>query len=147
MMIIRKKFNELTTEELYNILKIRSEVFVVEQNCIYNDIDGKDLTSIHIMAIEDGEIKGYLRVLQPGVSYETASLGRVLVPKKFRGDQIARMIVQEGIDYVSENFEKPEITIGAQEYLREFYKSLGFKEISEVYGEDGIPHIDMYYKG
>ena len=145
-MIIYKKFNELTLEELYEILKLRSEVFVVEQNCIYNDIDGKDLTSSHIMIKENGKIKAYLRALQPGVSYEDASLGRVLVSPDARGKGYAKTIVTKGVEYILNNFNTTKITIGAQEYLKNFYSEIGFKPISEVYDEDGIPHLDMTFE-
>lgn len=142
-MILCKKFEELTLEELYEILKLRSEVFVVEQNCIYNDIDGKDKTSFHIMIKENNKIAAYLRILQPGVSYENASLGRVLVTKDARGMGYAKAIVIEGINCVLRNFNTNKITIGAQEYLKDFYSEFGFKPVSEVYDEDGIPHLDM----
>ena len=145
-MILCKKFNELTLEELYEILKLRSEVFVVEQNCIYNDIDGKDLTSSHIMIKENGKIKAYLRALQPGVSYEDASLGRVLVSPDARGKGYAKTIVTKGVEYILNNFNTTKITIGAQEYLKNFYSEIGFKPISEVYDEDGIPHLDMTFE-
>lgn len=145
-MVIYKNFNELTVKELYEILKLRSEVFVVEQKCIYNDIDGKDITSIHLMIKENGEIKAYLRVLQPGVSYDDASLGRVLVSKDARGKGYAKIIVQKGIDYVLNNLNNTNITIGAQEYLKDFYSKFGFKAISDVYDDDGIPHLDMTFK-
>ncbi|MGL5230584.1 MAG: GNAT family N-acetyltransferase, partial [Cetobacterium sp.] len=141
-----KKFNELTLEELYEILKLRSEVFVVEQKCIYNDIDGKDLTSSHIMIKENGKIKAYLRALQPGVSYEDASLGRVLVSPDARGKGYAKVIVTKGVEYILNNFNTIKITIGAQEYLKNFYSEIGFKPISEVYDEDGIPHLDMTFE-
>lgn len=145
-MVICKKFNELTLEELYEILKLRSEVFVVEQNCIYNDIDGKDLTSSHIMIKENGKIKAYLRALQPGVSYEDASLGRVLVSPDARGKGYAKAIVTKGVEYILNNFNTTKITIGAQEYLKNFYSEIGFKPISEVYDEDGISHLDMTFE-
>lgn len=142
-MILCKKFDELTLEELYEILKLRSEVFVVEQNCIYNDIDGKDKTSFHVIIKENNEITAYLRVLPPGISYENASLGRVLVAKDARGMGYAKAIVTEGINCVLRNFNTNKITIGAQEYLKDFYSEFGFKPVSEVYDEDGIPHLDM----
>lgn len=142
-MILCKKFDELTLEELYEILKLRFEVFVVEQNCIYNDIDGKDKTSFHVIIKENNEITAYLRVLPPGISYENASLGRVLVAKDARGMGYAKAIVTEGINCVLRNFNTNKITIGAQEYLKDFYSEFGFKPVSEVYDEDGIPHLDM----
>ncbi|MGL4786864.1 MAG: GNAT family N-acetyltransferase [Cetobacterium sp.] len=145
-MVICKKFNELTLEELYEILKLRSEVFVVEQKCIYNDIDGKDLTSSHIIIKENGKIKAYLRALQPGVSYEDASLGRVLVSPDARGKGYAKIIVTKGVEYILNNFNTTKITIGAQEYLKNFYSEIGFKPISEVYDEDGSPHLDMTFE-
>ncbi|MCQ8211053.1 GNAT family N-acetyltransferase [Cetobacterium somerae] len=145
-MILCKKFNELTLEELYDILKLRSEIFVVEQKCVYNDIDDKDKTSFHVMIKENDKIKAYLRVLQPGVSYDNASLGRVLVAKDARGKGYARAIVTEGINCVLKNLNTNKITIGAQEYLKDFYKELGFKPVSAVYSEDGIPHLDMTFE-
>ena len=145
MIIEIKKFNELTINELYELLKLRAEVFIVEQKCIFNDIDDKDLKSIHIMIKTNNKIEAYLRVLEPGVSYSNSSVGRVLVAKDSRKNGLARKIVKEGINYIINNFQNKNITIGAQEYLKDFYESLGFKAISQVYLEDGIPHLDMVY--
>lgn len=142
-MFLCKSFSELSIEELYEILKLRSEVFVVEQNCVYNDIDDKDIKSFHIMLKENNEIVAYLRVLQPGLSYNEASLGRVLVKKNNRGKGYAKKLVSEGINCAIKNLKTNKITIGAQEYLKSFYEEFGFKAISEVYLEDGIPHLDM----
>ena len=97
------------------------------------------------MLKENGKIKAYLRVLQPGVSYEDASLGRVLVAENARKKGFAKLIVEAGVNYIIENFKTKDITIGAQEYLRKFYNEMGFKAISEVYLDDGIPHLDMKY--
>lgn len=141
-----KKFNELGLEELYEIFRLRSEVFVVEQECIYNDVDGKDLDSVHVMIKDKGRIEAYLRVIKQGVSYEDCSIGRVLVAKEARGKGLAKRIVKEGIDYITREWNKKRITIGAQEYLKEFYGSFGFKTVSDVYMEDGIPHVDMSYE-
>lgn len=141
-----KKFNELGLEELYEIFRLRSEVFVVEQECIYNDIDGKDLDSVHIMIKDEGRIEAYLRVIKQGVSYEECSIGRVLVAEEARGKGLARRIVKEGIDHITKAWNEKRITIGAQEYLKEFYGSFGFKAVSDVYIEDGIPHLDMRYE-
>ncbi len=140
-----KKFDELTAREVYEILRVRSEVFVVEQNCVYNDEDGKDIDSTHIMIKEGPKIMAYLRVIKPGISYENASIGRVLVTSEARGKGLARKIVRAGIDYIINNWSEEKITIGAQNYLRDFYESLGFEGVSEVYSEDGIPHLDMTY--
>lgn len=141
-----KRFKELTLEELYEILRLRSEVFVVEQECIYNDIDGKDIDSLHVMIKDNGRIEAYLRVIKPGISYDESSLGRVLVAKDARGKGLARRIVREGIDCITKGWNERKITIGAQEYLEEFYGSFGFKAVSDVYIEDGIPHLDMRYE-
>ncbi len=144
-MITIKKFNELTTLELYKILKIRSEVFVVEQECIYNDIDEKDLKSIHMWIENEGEIAAYIRVVEKGLSYPEPSIGRVLVASNERGKGYAKKIVKEGIRYITEVWKEDKIIIGAQVYLNKFYTELGFKQTSEEYDEDGIPHMDMQY--
>ncbi len=141
-----KKFNELTLEELYKIFRLRSEIFVVEQECIYNDVDGKDLDSLHVMIKDRGRIEAYLRVIKAGVSYDECSLGRVLVAKEARGKGLAKRIVEEGIECITKRWNENKITIGAQEYLKEFYGSFGFKAVSDVYIEDGIPHLDMRYE-
>ncbi|MEI6857254.1 GNAT family N-acetyltransferase [Psychrilyobacter sp.] len=141
-----KKFDELTGREVYEILRIRSEIFVVEQDCVYNDVDEKDLESIHLMIREDNKIQAYLRVLKSGVSYDDPSIGRVLVTSEARGKGFARKIVQAGINYITDHWGEKKITIGAQDYLRKFYESLGFEAISKVYLEDRIPHLDMTYR-
>lgn len=141
-----KKFDDLTTREIYEILKVRSEIFVVEQDCVYNDEDGKDLESVHIMIKEGNNIQAYLRVIKPGISYDNPSIGRVLVVDEERGKGLAKKIVQAGIDYIINNWGEKKITIAAQDYLRKFYGSMGFEVVSEVYLEDGIPHVDMTYK-
>ncbi len=140
-----KRFKELSVDELYKILALRAEVFVVEQNCVYNDIDGKDLKSTHMWIQEKGRIVAYIRLVDRGVSYNEASIGRVVVAKEERGKGLAKKIVKEGIKYLTERSAEKKITIGAQEYLKTFYQSLGFVEISDVYDEDGIPHLDMQY--
>ncbi len=140
-----RRFKELTVDELYKVLALRSDVFVVEQECIYNDIDGKDLKSTHMWIQENGKIVAYIRIVDKGVSYEEASIGRVVVAKEERGRGLAKKIVREGIKYITEGSSEKKITIGAQEYLKEFYQDLGFVEISDVYDEDGIPHLDMQY--
>lgn len=140
-----RRFKELTVDELYQILALRSDVFVVEQECVYNDIDGKDLKSTHMWIQENGKIVAYIRMVDKGVAYEEASIGRVVVARDERGRGLAKKIVREGIKYLTERSAEKKITIGAQEYLKEFYQGLGFVEISDVYDEDGIPHLDMQY--
>lgn len=142
-----KKFNELTNVELYTLLKERTAVFVVEQNCPYLEVDGKDLESFHLFAEKQEEIVAYLRILPPGVSYPEASLGRIFVKKEYRGQGFAEELVSRGIDYIKQELKEERIKIQAQDYLRNFYQSFGFQAISEVYLEDNIPHIDMLLNG
>lgn len=140
-----KKFNELENSELYEILKLRSEVFVVEQNCIYNDVDTKDIKAYQLFLEEEDKIVACLRILKKGVSYEEISIGRVAVKKEWRGRGIAKEMMLKAINFIANELNEKEIRISAQAYLAEFYKSAGFTEVSEVYLEDNIPHIDMLY--
>lgn len=145
MKIILKKFEELNVKEFYEIAKLRSEVFVVEQTCPYLDLDGKDYECLHLYFLdeENGEIICYCRIIPKGLSYSTISIGRVLTNKKYRGNSYARTMMEKAIEIVKEKLKEKEITLGGQNYLRDFYSSLGFVPISEVYDEDGIPHVDM----
>lgn len=141
-----KRFDELTTVELYKILKIRGEVFVVEQTCPYLDTDGKDEKCWHLYAEEKGQMIAYARILAKGLSYEEMSIGRVLVKAEYRKKGLARELVQRAMGFITDTLGETKIKIGAQAYLTEFYKSLGFEPVSEIYLEDEIPHIDMIYK-
>ncbi len=141
-----KKFEELRCEEIYKILKIRNEVFIVEQQCAYQDCDGKDKKSYHLYLEDNGEILCYLRILPKNVSYNEVSIGRVLVNKNYRGKGIAKEMMLKAMNFIEENLNEKEIKIQAQLYLFNFYKSLGFEEVSNEYLEDNIPHIDMLYK-
>ena len=141
-----KKFEELKCEEIYKILQIRNKIFIVEQKCAYQDCDGKDKKSYHLYLEDKGEIISYLRILPRKVSYNEVSIGRVLVNKNYRGMGIARKMMIKAINFIEKNLGEKEIKIQAQCYLIDFYKSLGFKEISNEYLEDNIPHIDMLYK-
>ncbi|QUH30898.1 GNAT family N-acetyltransferase [Vallitalea guaymasensis] len=138
-----KHFAELNTEEIYEILKLRNQVFVVEQKCIYQDCDDKDKIAYHLLGIEDGKIVAYLRILQKGVSYNEISIGRVLTDIDYRGRGLAREIMIKAIYFIKNNLKEKEIKISAQKYLTDFYKSLGFVINSNVYLEDGIPHVEM----
>lgn len=138
-----KYFTELNTEEIYEILKLRNQVFVVEQKCIYQDCDDKDKRAYHLLGIEDGKIVAYVRILQKGVSYNEISIGRVLTDIDYRGRGLAREIMIKAIYFIKNNLEEKEIKISAQKYLTDFYKSLGFVINSNVYLEDGIPHVEM----
>lgn len=141
-----KKFDDLKVEEIYKILKIRNEVFIVEQQCAYQDCDGKDENSYHLFLRDNDKIIAYLRILKKGVSYDEISIGRVLVHKDYRGKGISRELMLKAINYIEVNLNEKEIKIQAQSYLVNFYRSLGFKEVSNEYLEDNIPHMDMLYK-
>jgi ElaA protein len=141
-----KKFSELSSDELYEILKLRSEVFVVEQECIYEDCDGKDKKSYHLFAEQNGEILVYLRILEKGVSYSEISIGRVLASKKYRGRGFAKQMMLRAIEFIERYLKENAIRISAQVYLLNFYSSFGFVKVSDVYLEDDIPHIEMIYK-
>lgn len=138
-----KTFEALTTRELYAILKERTAIFVVEQNCAYPEVDGKDLRAYHLYKEENGEIIAYLRILPPGVSYKELSIGRVLVKRHYRGQQLAQQLVAAALQYIHEELNETTVKIQAQHYLRNFYGSFGFEAISETYLEDDIPHVDM----
>ena len=141
-----KKFDELTLNELYDIMKLRVDIFVVEQNCPYGELDNKDMESIHIFYKEDGEIAAYLRIIPKFLSYDSVSMGRICVKQEFRSRKLGREIVKDAINYIEKDMKEYIITIGAQEYLKDFYASFDFKPISDVYDEDGIKHLDMQRK-
>ena len=138
-----KKFYELSLAELYQLLELRSEVFVVEQNCVYQDMDNKDQNAIHVLGYKNGEIIAYTRIFKPGDYFENASIGRVIVSQKERKHNYGNDIMNASIKAVKNHFNETTIKIGAQCYLKKFYNNLGFKEIGEEYLEDGIPHIHM----
>ncbi|MER1958917.1 MAG: GNAT family N-acetyltransferase [Solibacillus sp.] len=138
-----KTFDQLTNTELYNILQERTNVFIVEQNCPYPEVDGKDGQSYHLYKEENGEIVAYLRILPPGVSYAELSIGRVLVKKEYRGQGLAHSLMAQALQFISDELNETTVKIQAQDYLRNFYSSFGFEAISEVYLDDGIPHVDM----
>ncbi|NCO64588.1 MAG: GNAT family N-acetyltransferase [Flavobacteriales bacterium] len=141
--ILVKAFNELTTQELYDILQLRSEVFVVEQNCVYQDIDGKDQKALHILGFKNNQLVAYTRIFKPGDYFENASIGRVVVAKNQRQHQYGYDIMKVSIEAVENHFKETLIKISAQAYLKGFYNNLGFNEIGEEYLEDDIPHIAM----
>ncbi|MFT3760818.1 GNAT family N-acetyltransferase [Thauera sp.] len=141
------RLDSLATLELYEIISARESVFVVEQNCPYQETDGMDLHAWHLSAFMDGELAAYARVVDPGVKYSEPSIGRVMTVNKFRGQKIGRRLVEEAIKFTETTFPMSGIRIGAQVYLKRFYESLGFRSVGEVYDEDGIPHIDMIRPG
>lgn len=136
-----KEFEELDLNSLYNILKLRNEIFIVEQNCPYPDIDHKDQQSVHIFLEASGEIIAYLRIIPADVP----AIGRVVVKQEFRKKGYARKLMLKAIEKIKTDLKKSRIKLQAQFYLLEFYESLGFRQVSEIYLEDNIPHVDMLY--
>lgn len=149
MIWIEKTFEELTTAELYNLLHLRAEVFVVEQHCAYQDVDFADQHAVHIMGYDDDrQLVAYARVFAPGIrsrgmEYNMASIGRVITAKAQRGKGSGKALMQRAIAAVESRFGEQPIKISAQQYLTKFYESLGFRQTSDMYLEDNIPHIEM----
>lgn len=138
-----KAFNELTVHQLYEILKLRSAIFVLEQQCLYQDMDDKDKHCHHLMIFEDNRLAAYTRLVPAGVSFIEISIGRVITNPDYRGRGLARKLMQQSIEACYDLFGKQPIRIGAQFYLKDFYSSLGFVQQGEMYLEDDIPHIEM----
>jgi len=138
-----KTFSQLSTEELYEILKIRQEVFIVEQACYYLDADGYDERAVHIWAEKDGEIAAYCRIFDQGIKYPEASIGRVLTPPDFRKLGLGKTLVRFAIDAIQSRFRSERIKISAQDYLLKFYSEFGFRDTGNKYLEDDIPHTEM----
>lgn len=138
-----KSYAELSKEELYQILQLRSEVFVVEQDCVYQDIDFKDQKAIHVLGFKNNRIIAYTRVFKPGDYFKEASIGRVVVAKNERKFKYGYAIMEASINTITSHFNTTTITISAQTYLQKFYNNLGFNQIGDGYLEDGIPHIKM----
>lgn len=141
MELVVKKYNELTLDELYEIIQARIAVFVIEQNCPYQDLDNKDKNAYHVILRDNNVIKGYLRVLDKGVTFEEESLGRVITTERGKGYSI--IILKEGIKVAKEKYGAKKIRISAQLYAKGVYEKVGFKQVSGEYLEDGIPHIQM----
>lgn len=138
-----KRFDELSTLELYKILRIRAAVFIVEQNCVYQDIDDKDQKALHVIGYKNEQVVAYTRLFDTGYYFESASIGRVVVSKEERKYGYGHDLIKESIKAIEVYFKTKEIKIAAQTYLKKFYESHGFIKIGEEYLEDGIPHIDM----
>tara|TARA_Y100001980_G_C14473406_1_gene253142 strand:+ start:36 stop:479 length:444 start_codon:yes stop_codon:yes gene_type:complete len=136
-----KRFDELDSKTLHDIFLLRSEVFVVEQDCVYQDIDGKDVNSIHIIGKKQEEIIAYSRIMN--LNNEFCSIGRVLVKKELRKKGIGLKLMKKSIEKAKKLYNKKKIKISAQEYLKNFYTDIGFKHTGKSYLEDGIPHIEM----
>lgn len=138
-----KTFEQLSTPEVYQILRLRAEVFVVEQNCVYQDIDNKDQKALHLFGEFEGEIIAYSRLFQPGDYFEFSSFGRVVVAEKYRDKNYGHELIDLSILAIKNHFNEQNITISAQLYLKKFYQSHGFIATSKTYLEDDIPHIEM----
>lgn len=138
-----KAFENLTVNELYDILRLRSEIFVVEQNCVYLDPDGKDKLALHLFGEFNGKIVAYSRLFKAGISFDNSSIGRVTVDVNYRDRKWGHDLMRESIAGIKSHFSESKITIGAQLYLKKFYESHGFIQTSEMYLEDDIPHIEM----
>ena len=143
---VLKKFDELSSAELYAILRLRNEVFIVEQNCVYQDADDKDPYSLHLSGWDGESLVAYCRLIPPGIVYSECSIGRVVSSPKYRRSGAGRQLMQTAISKALTHFNYSAIKIGAQVYLKEFYASFGFIQSGEQYFEDGIPHIEMSLK-
>lgn len=142
---VYKSFDELTNRELYAIMQLRIAIFSVEQNCAYQDADGKDFLSFHLCAWHEKTLVAYCRILPPELSFKEASIGRVVTAACYRKNGTGTELMHKAIALTVQQFNCQLITIGAQLYLKKFYNSLGFSQISDTYLEDGIPHIEMQY--
>jgi len=138
-----KYFKELTKQELYSILQLRSEVFVVEQDCVYQDIDGKDQNALHVLGLKNETLVAYTRVFKAGDYFKHSSLGRVVVSKDERQHKYGYEIMNTSIKAIKNVFNETTIILSAQVYLKKFYNNLEFYEVGKEYLEDGIPHIEM----
>lgn len=139
-------FADLTKRDLYDLLRLRQEVFVVEQQSLYVDLDGRDQESIHMLCRKGPELVAYQRLLPPGLSYPESAIGRIVVCRGARGRDLGRELVRRGIAHNLARWPHHDIRINAQSYLREFYEGLGFDEASADYDLDGIPHVEMLYR-
>jgi ElaA protein len=139
-----KTFESLSIQELYAIMQVRNDVFVYEQHCYYQDLDDKDQACIHVLGWnEQQKLVAYCRILLPGLTYPTHSIGRVLVISAYRKQQLGRALMQKTLDYILSTYGKVPLTIEAQLYLQAFYESLGFVRTSDVFDDAGIDHVEM----
>jgi len=143
--LIWKKYKDLSSDELYSILHLRQKVFILEQDCPYIDADYSDQDAFHLLAYKDNDLIGYLRAFKPGIKYEGSSLGRIVTEINSRGLGVGKMITIEGVNFLKKDYPDHEIVISAQHRLEHFYIDLGFTSRGEVYLEDDIDHIQMYF--
>lgn len=140
------KYQDLSPDRLYEILKLRSEVFVVEQKCAYQDLDNKDEKALHLVGEENNKIIAYTRIFKKGDFFKYSSIGRVLVKKDYRNKNYGRKIMKSSIDRLKKDPKEEKIELSAQKYLLKFYSELGFEKVGEEYLEDNIPHVKMILK-
>lgn len=140
-----KAFQELSVDELYLILQLRNEVFSVEQNCVYQDADDKDQVAFHLCGWDGKTLAAYCRILPPGISYPCSSIGRVVTSQQHRKGGYGKQLMQMAVEKTLTQFHCSTIIISAQLYLKKFYEAIGFRQTSDAYLEDGIPHIKMQY--
>lgn len=141
-----KAFGELTAIELYGILQLRTDVFILEQNCLYRDVDGKDIKAFHLFASSEDKIHAYARILPPGISYDEVSIGRVVTSKAARNTGLGKLLMNKCMDFIKEKFPETPVRISAQSYLIKFYQEFGFNATGPEYLEDDIPHIQMLFQ-
>lgn len=141
-----KTFAEISPDELYDILQLRAEIFVVEQDCVYNDLDGLDKLAVHQFIKKNNKIVAYSRLLKPGTRFPDYSIGRVVVKKSERGTGLGVEMMEAAKNFIINEWGASKIKISAQKYLQKFYEDLGFEIVSDEYLEDGIPHFGMLYK-
>lgn len=141
-----KSFDELTVPEFHEIIKARIDVFVVEQNCPYHDLDGYDEKAIHLWAEQDNVVLAYCRIFDKGIKYSETSIGRVLTSEKGRGKNLGKQLIQYAVETIENRFKTSEVRISAQDYLLRFYSYFGFEDTGKKYMEDNIPHSEMFRK-
>ncbi|MFC7347659.1 GNAT family N-acetyltransferase [Chryseobacterium zhengzhouense] len=141
-----KSFDELTVPEFHEIIKARIDVFVVEQNCPYHDLDGYDEKAIHLWAEQDNVVLAYCRIFDKGIKYSETSIGRVLTSEKGRGKNLGKQLIQYAVETIENRFKTSEVRISAQDYLLKFYSYFGFEDTGKKYLEDNIPHTEMFRK-
>ncbi|MEH6550799.1 MAG: GNAT family N-acetyltransferase [Pseudomonadales bacterium] len=145
-------FEAMTKDQLYQMLRIRQEVFAVEQNCVYLDVDGLDQNAWHLLARHKSDnsadkILGYLRVIYPGIKYMEPAIGRVLTIEQARGTGLGKQLMETALMYIEKEYPNQAVRLSAQQYLLRFYAGFGFQSVSEPYDEDGIPHVEMLRPG
>lgn len=139
-------YDELTTEELYKIIQLRVNVFIVEQQTCYEDLDNHDQHSIHLSYVKNGKLCAYARILPPGEKFTMASIGRVITSQEMRGTGLGKDMIRLALEIIEDRWSGSEVFIQAQEYLKKFYSSFGFQQVSAPYIYDSLPHIDMLYQ-